>query len=953
MKNVYKLKMTFVLLLLVMAGGRVMAAAPIVVTGSSTPTMSGATLNATVDPNGANVTSIYFEYGKTSGYGSNVIGTPYTITAGSGATSVSATLVGLAPNTVYYYRIAAVNSAGTSYGTGSSFTTDNGVSTNNVQNITATTGDVYYTARGVGSFTDRGIWYGTVDTPPGSEGSTGWHSSGGVPSQTITDTGTYYKTTGTLVTGTVYYACGYVTIGGVKQYGEVIPFIPGSTAPVTYSCKMRDFQQVDAFTFQFKVYIMQTGGTLLYLNNFQIGMETNNSDWLQDTYMTGAYIGDGIPGLTPGGVTVAYQASGTSGHLYNHMDVRINGTPPTSNGYLISASDPGTCIGTFQLKNWTDATHTTPKAFGSIPMRIERDDDFIAKTYIYAIVPPGGTGTRVLITNIYQHTSAADNSALNAANWNGISSTDWNTAANWTMNPTATAAVPTSTVNAYIPGTGSGITNYPVVSIAMDRACNTLYIEDGAQTTISSDGGLTVSGNLWLGTTASSPLVIKSASGGTGSFINNGTITGTVSGLANVNIERYITGAPVQDGATKYHLVSHPFSGNYLSGVWMDSYLFDCDETIGNWIPNGTSTTTSLLATKGYMIYYPAASKLYSHTGTLQTGVSTIPVTKTGTGLYAGYNLVPNLYTSALDFDLNAAHWGGGVISNKIWFWNSTLGNYGSHIRNGANTNSVSNIIPEGQAFFVEASASGNLTVDPAARVHNSSQGFLKNSDNVPNTFSLKVNANNFGDEIVIQFRDDATTGYDKPIEAIKMTGQIEAPQLSSLTSDEIELSINSLPFTGSEIVVNLNYTLNASTNSTFIASGMESFDVNTPIYLEDVTLKKLVNLRTSPVYTFSHDPSQPADRFKLHFAGTIGMNDLTAVEGNAFISNGSLFIDVPTMIGQTTEISIYNTLGQLLHSEKVTLNGIARIDAPQNSGVFVVHASSSTNHFITKVLNK
>lgn len=84
-------------------------------------TNTSATLNAGVNPRGTD-TDVSFDYGLTAAYGTTIAATPATVT-GVNATAVSAAISGLAPNTLYYYRVSAANFFGTSYGTGT-FTTD-------------------------------------------------------------------------------------------------------------------------------------------------------------------------------------------------------------------------------------------------------------------------------------------------------------------------------------------------------------------------------------------------------------------------------------------------------------------------------------------------------------------------------------------------------------------------------------------------------------------------------------------------------------------------------------------------------------------------------------------------------------------------------------------------------------------------------------------------------------
>jgi phosphodiesterase/alkaline phosphatase D-like protein len=97
--------------------------APTVLTGTaSPPTQTTTTLNATVNPNGGNVTECKFEYGTTTGYGSTA---SCAALPGSGISpvAVSAAITGLTANTTYHFRILATNAGGPSKGADETFTT--------------------------------------------------------------------------------------------------------------------------------------------------------------------------------------------------------------------------------------------------------------------------------------------------------------------------------------------------------------------------------------------------------------------------------------------------------------------------------------------------------------------------------------------------------------------------------------------------------------------------------------------------------------------------------------------------------------------------------------------------------------------------------------------------------------------------------------------------------------
>ncbi len=102
-------------------GGSVTPTAPTATTlAASGVSTSGATLNASVNANNA-TTTVTFEYGTTTSYGTTVNGTPNTVN-GATATSITAALTGLTASTTYNYRAKAVNSVGTTYGSNMTFT---------------------------------------------------------------------------------------------------------------------------------------------------------------------------------------------------------------------------------------------------------------------------------------------------------------------------------------------------------------------------------------------------------------------------------------------------------------------------------------------------------------------------------------------------------------------------------------------------------------------------------------------------------------------------------------------------------------------------------------------------------------------------------------------------------------------------------------------------------------
>ncbi len=108
--------------LLPLAGAVAIAAEPTVVTGFAyNVTNTGATLTATVNPQGLETASIVFEYGQTLALNQTAQATPQSL-GGRDPVEVSATLTNLEPLRRYSFRIRAENADGSAVGSRVSFT---------------------------------------------------------------------------------------------------------------------------------------------------------------------------------------------------------------------------------------------------------------------------------------------------------------------------------------------------------------------------------------------------------------------------------------------------------------------------------------------------------------------------------------------------------------------------------------------------------------------------------------------------------------------------------------------------------------------------------------------------------------------------------------------------------------------------------------------------------------
>ena len=242
-------------------------------------TAFSAILSGTADDHFKN-TVVVFEYDTLQTWitPQSIYTTPDTVLAGTGITSVSATITGLQPGTVYYWRIKASNENGTVTGAVQNFTTPinlPSVNTSTVLSITthsALMGGTV-TSSGGSMVTERGIVWSTGPNPSLLNNKIVMNNG----------TGSFAQQENDLPVAKTIYAKAYATNAGGTAYGNEIVFTTFNSI-VSFTPLSEVKTNANSVSF-----LLQTAGTLSGINtgNFAI-----NASGILNAFITAIAVSD-------------------------------------------------------------------------------------------------------------------------------------------------------------------------------------------------------------------------------------------------------------------------------------------------------------------------------------------------------------------------------------------------------------------------------------------------------------------------------------------------------------------------------------------------------------------------------------------------------------------------------------------------------------------------------------
>ena len=426
------------------------------------------------------------------------------------------------------------------------------------------------------------------------------------------------------------------------------------------------------------------------------------------------------------------------------------------------------------------------------------------------------------------------------------------------------------------------------------------------------------------------------------------------------------------------------------------------------------STGDTMIPGAGYIASHSTAAMVggqseYSYTfnGELNNGVITSSIARNDSELNDNnWNLIGNPYPSAIDinafFNENlesiAAN---GKLEGEIYLWShstapsaTTNGNeiYNFNVSDYAIVNGSGGVaggdlnndgtvdaldipnpyIPSCQSFFIKysdnpASTTGSAIFNNSMRVTgNNDQFFRTSATAIPNKFWLNVSSD-FGvyNQILVSYINGATDQYDgsfydsKKVNLFKssiglyskqanddnLKYQIQGKHTSDLNLDEI-------------VPLGFKNAINAPTLFTFNLDKLEGdFLANNAIYLKDKYLGTYTDLKQTN-YSFTSTTGEFTDRFEIVFKTESLSTQDFETSSNTFTmyeNNSETLIFNTNTSAKIESITIYNTIGQVIFSEKTINNSTFELNSSKLSKAMYIAKITLDNqiNIVKKAIKK
>jgi hypothetical protein len=456
---------------------------------------------------------------------------------------------------------------------------------------------------------------------------------------------------------------------------------------------------------------------------------------------------------------------------------------------------------------------------------------------------------------------------------------------------------------------------------------------------------------------------LKSDATGTGTLIDS-----YESPTVNATVQQYLPQGRNWYVASPIESTTTPASATGLTVSGAASSVSYYDET-QNGTPNAwvNNYTGNLLRGIGYVAVSNSGTGTNNIelSGKLNSGNVPVTLTRTGTGGFAGYNLIANPYPSYINPmpAMNTLN-----VEKTIWYRTkgSTYKFETVNTTTGVGTDAalsgkaVTGYIPPMQAFWVRTNENNvELVFTNSMRTHANpvvgettiNTTALKAPQQQMNRIArINISGSAGSDQAVLYFNAAASNGFDE-FDSRKMFESVSAatPELFMLAEAE-KVAINGMQTIPYDTEIPLGIVVKQAGDYNISRSELSNFESGTRIFLIDKQYSSTeFELAEGAGYNFSSQPtSATSERFSLVFRAPGATTDIE----NTIRSNVRVFVNAANQITifapENSNYTIYNAMGQFIGHGKMSSEQHT-VNSKLLSGLYIV----KVNDFTTRVILK
>jgi hypothetical protein len=145
-----------------------------------------------------------------------------------------------------------------------------------------------------------------------------------------------------------------------------------------------------------------------------------------------------------------------------------------------------------------------------------------------------------------------------------------------------------------------------------------------------------------------------------------------------------------------------------------------------------------------------------------------------------------------------------------------------------------------------------------------------------------------------------------------------------------------------------------AGVNSDYhlVFEGIDGFYPNSEIYLEDVFLDKIIDLREQQIYNFQAGTGDENNRFILHFYGVTSTGE-NPMQNNTtiFASGKTVYVKSAQLPKSASRVEVFNVMGQMVYTSKLAPSSLNSFSLNEKTGIYIVRVHTEKGMVVQKLM--